>query len=68
MAQNYYDNYMQTLTEAFNPGTLENVMCRTTVSVAWNGTLYDCDFNQMLGLPIGPQYSGHIENFDMQRG
>ena len=67
LASGNYDDYMQTLTEAFNPSTLENVMCRTTVSVAWEGTLYDCDFNQMLGLPVCSQYSRHIENFDMKQ-
>lgn len=67
LASGNYDDYMQTLTEAFNPDTLKNVMCRTMVSVAWDGTLYDCDFNQMLGLPAGPEHSGHIGTFDMKR-
>lgn len=67
LASGNYDEYMQTLIEAFNPDTLKNVMCRTTVSVAWDGTLYDCDFNQMLGLCISPEHSGHIDNFDMKQ-
>ena len=45
-----YENYMHTLLDAFNPATLEGVMCLDTISVGWDGTLYDCDFNQMLNL------------------
>lgn len=47
------DDYRQLLREAFNPGTLEGLMCRHQVSIDWNGTLYDCDFNLALGLPLG---------------
>ncbi len=47
-----YDDYMRTLTEAFNPAAVEGVMCRTTLSVDWRGRLYDCDFNQMLDLGL----------------
>jgi hypothetical protein len=39
-------------------------MCRTTLSVGWDGTLYDCDFNQMLALPIGGTAPQRIETFD----
>jgi radical SAM/Cys-rich protein len=42
--------YMDRLVSAFNPATVENVMCRSQLSVGWDGTLYDCDFNQALGL------------------
>jgi len=45
-------SYMDRLVTAFNPAAVEGVMCRTTLSVGWDGTLYDCDFNQMLELPI----------------
>lgn len=41
---------MQLLRSSYNPETLENVMCRDLISVDWQGYLYDCDFNQMLGL------------------
>ena len=44
--------YMERLVSMFNPATLAGLMCRNTVSVAWDGTLHDCDFNQMLGLPV----------------
>lgn len=47
-----YEEYMYTLVEAFNPATVSNVMCTNTLSVSWDGYLYDCDFNQMLHLPV----------------
>lgn len=47
-----YDTYMETLAEAFNPATIPGLMCRNTLSVSWDGFLYDCDFNQMLDLKI----------------
>ena len=46
-----YDRYMALLASSFNPATLDQVMCRNLVSVGWEGFIYDCDFNQMLGLP-----------------
>jgi radical SAM/Cys-rich protein len=45
--------YMELLESNFNPGTVPGLMCRSLVSVAWNGQLFDCDFNQMLELPLG---------------
>jgi len=45
--------YMDTLVQAFNPATLGGLMCRDTLSVGWDGALYDCDFNQQLALPLG---------------
>jgi radical SAM/Cys-rich protein len=47
-----YDSYMNLLESSFNPSTLEQVMCRNLISVGWEGLIYDCDFNQMLNLPI----------------
>jgi radical SAM/Cys-rich protein len=44
--------YMGKLVQAFNPATVPGVMCRTTLSVGWDGRLFDCDFNQMLDLPL----------------
>lgn len=46
------DDYVSMLANAFNPAAAAGVMCRTTLSVGWDGTLYDCDFNQMLELPV----------------
>jgi radical SAM/Cys-rich protein len=45
-------SYMDRLVQAFNPGAVDGLMCRFTLSVGWNGRLYDCDFNQMLDLPL----------------
>ena len=60
------DDYMSLLAERFNPSTVEKVMCKNLVSVGWDGSLYDCDFNQALNLPIkgasGMPVS--IDNFD----
>jgi radical SAM/Cys-rich protein len=61
-----YDDYMQTLIRAFNPAAVEGLMCRTTLSVDWQGTLYDCDFNQMLALPVARSVPRHIRDFDEQ--
>jgi radical SAM/Cys-rich protein len=49
------ENYMEQLVNAFNPATVDGLMCRTTLSVSWDGRLYDCDFNQMLDLGLGPK-------------
>jgi hypothetical protein len=50
-----YDNYMNKLLAAHNPGNVEQVMCTNLVSVGWQGSVYDCDFNQMLQMPLeGP--------------
>ncbi len=45
--------YMELLAQAFNPATLESLMCRHLVSISWAGYVYDCDFNQMLDLRLG---------------
>jgi len=47
---NKLDEYMQLLVEAFNPGTIDGLMCRNTISIGWRGEVYDCDFNQQLGM------------------
>lgn len=57
--------YMERLLEAFNPGAAAAVMCRNTLSVGWDGTLYDCDFNQMLELPVASALPQTIFNFDV---
>ena len=50
--QGQWSSYMELLANSFNPGTVDGLMCRTTLSVGWKGEIYDCDFNQMLGLQI----------------
>jgi len=47
------DHYFKTLFGRFNPATVEGLMCRSLISVSWDGTLYDCDFNIAAGLPHG---------------
>ena len=63
-ASGNYDGYMQRLANAFNPVAAAGVMCRYTLSVGWDGTLYDCDFNQMLALPLGSDSPQHVREFD----
>ena len=60
-----YSDYMQMLVEAFNPATITGLMCRNTISVSWDGFVYDCDFNQMLDLKVATKNSDHIDNFDL---
>jgi radical SAM/Cys-rich protein len=48
-----FANYMALLQGSFQPDNLAGVMCRQLVSVDWQGALFDCDFNQQLGLPLG---------------
>jgi radical SAM/Cys-rich protein len=57
------DAYVTRLAQAFNPAAAAGVMCRTLLSVGWDGTLYDCDFNQMLDLPLAGKRR-HIRDFD----
>ena len=61
-----YDSYMHTLIDAYNPDTVSGLMCRTTLSVGWDGRLYDCDFNQMLDLHLAPGLPQNIRDFDMR--
>ncbi|GAC1384667.1 MAG: arsenosugar biosynthesis radical SAM protein ArsS [Ginsengibacter sp.] len=60
-----YEKYMEKLIDAYNPLAAANVMCRTTISVGWDGYLYDCDFNQMLDLKLNcaPKHLSQF-NFD----
>jgi radical SAM/Cys-rich protein len=51
-AQGRYHGYLELLRRAHDPANLERVMCRSLISVDWQGQVYDCDFNQMLGLPL----------------
>jgi radical SAM/Cys-rich protein len=57
--------YMERLVASFNPGTVGGVMCRNTLSVGWDGRLYDCDFNQMLDLEVEARAPRHIRDFDL---
>ncbi len=59
-----YEEYMEKLVNAFNPMTIEGLMCRNTISVSWDGYLYDCDFNQMLDLKVATKNVQHLDDFD----
>jgi radical SAM/Cys-rich protein len=59
------DGYMEKLVNAYNPAAAEGVMCRNLVSVGWDGRLYDCDFNQMLGMELEAGAPRHIADFDL---
>jgi radical SAM/Cys-rich protein len=62
-----YDRYMKKLHSSYNPAAAVNVMCRTTLSVSWDGYLYDCDFNQMLELTVNHGTPVHINDFDFSQ-
>jgi radical SAM/Cys-rich protein len=61
-----YSRYMDKLISAFNPSSVQSLMCRNTLSVGWDGYLYDCDFNQMLDLKVSIPISQHISDFDFE--
>jgi radical SAM/Cys-rich protein len=52
ISKGQFETYMDLLVSAYQPANLESVMCRNLLSIDWQGYLYDCDFNQMLGLPL----------------
>jgi radical SAM/Cys-rich protein len=58
--------YMERLVTAFNPAAVSGLMCRNTLSVGWDGRLYDCDFNQMLELAVADGAPRHIRDFQVQ--
>ena len=61
------ESYMKKLVNAFNPSTISGLMCRNLISVDWRGFLYDCDFNQMLELPVANESSQTIFNFEPEK-
>ncbi len=63
IASENYEDYMYQLVEAYNPAAVENVMCTNTISISWDGYLYDCDFNQMLKLPVASKVK-HIKEYN----
>jgi len=65
------DEYRALLLASFNPATLEGLMCRSLISVSWEGGLHDCDFNQMLDIPLdrsAPQTIWDLRDLDSLRG
>lgn len=63
IASENYEDYMYSLVEAYNPAAVANVMCTNTISVSWDGWLYDCDFNQMLELKVASKVK-HISAYN----
>ncbi len=63
IASGNYEDYMYALVEAYNPMAVSNVMCKNTLSISWDGYLYDCDFNQMLGLGVASKIK-HISDYN----
>lgn len=61
------ERYLRKLVEAFNPGAVEGLMCRSLVSVDWTGRLYDCDFNQMLEFGVDPELPQSLVDFDPEK-
>ncbi|MEQ8240880.1 MAG: arsenosugar biosynthesis radical SAM protein ArsS, partial [Cyclobacteriaceae bacterium] len=62
---NNYEDYMNELVNAFNPAAALGVMCRNTISIGWDGYLFDCDFNQMLDLKVQNTHT-HVSQFDFE--
>ena len=63
IASENYEDYMHSLVDAYNPAAVENVMCTNTISISWDGWLYDCDFNQILGLKVDSKVK-HIRDYN----
>ena len=63
IASENYEDYMFALVESYNPTAVENVMCTNTISISWDGWLYDCDFNQMLNLKVNSKVK-HISEYN----
>ncbi|TXT47901.1 MAG: radical SAM domain-containing protein [Limisphaerales bacterium] len=67
-ARGEWDAYLELLANSFNPATVDGLMCRSTLSVGWRGELYDCDFNQMLGMQLrGSRRGGEAEGSGASR-
>ncbi|MGH8551790.1 MAG: arsenosugar biosynthesis radical SAM (seleno)protein ArsS, partial [Methylococcales bacterium] len=67
ISKGQFESYMNLLRENHRPENLASVMCRSTLSVDWQGTVYDCDFNQMLNLPLAGQARAklHLRDIDV---
>ena len=61
------ETYMARLSAGFNPGAVAGLMCRNTISISWDGRLFDCDFNQMLDLDALPESPMSVHDFDFGR-
>ena len=66
LRQDREESYICLVRESFNPATIRGLMCRHQVSVGWDGTIYDCDFNLALGLPVNHGAPDHIGRFEAE--
>ena len=64
VASDNYELYMEKLVNSYNASAAKNVMCRSTISIGWDGYIYDCDFNQMLDLKVNAK-GKHLSEFDI---
>lgn len=62
-----YTEYMEELVNAFNPLAADNVMCKNTLSIGYDGKLYDCDFNQMIEMGLEENLPQHLDEFDYEK-
>lgn len=58
--QGKWNDYLDLLADSFNPGTVDDLMCRSTLNIGWKGEVYDCDFNQMLGMQLRREKPLHL--------
>lgn len=65
LASGNYESYMNDLVNAFNPSAAMGVMCRNTISIGWDGYIYDCDFNQMLDMKVDVENGRHISEWNL---
>lgn len=66
LASDNYQGYMEKLVDAYNPIAVSSVMCRNTISIGWDGYIFDCDFNQMLDLKVAAE-GQHLSEFNIER-
>lgn len=64
--KNRLDKYLELLTESFNPDTVPGLMCRHQISIGWDGTLYDCDFNLALNMVMNHGAPDHIDKWNLK--
>lgn len=67
----HYKSYLTLLSDNFNPAAVDGLMCRNTINISWQGEVFDCDFNQMAGLPLGaqsPQFLWDVDPASLEGG
>jgi len=64
--KNRFEKYLKLLKDSFNPGTVKGLMCRNQISIGWDGSLYDCDFNLALDLAMNHGAPDHIDRWNLE--